>query len=142
MRGKGKTVHETYSFRISARALGALTLEGFCPRCFWVDSHIGFPPSPFPGIFSSIDGFSKKAVRNYIDRYGKFPEWGADMGNISGYLEVKRLKWHDKKSDSLLTGVPDEILSLVDGKCIIIDYKTARHTKTQDALMPMYEVQL
>ena len=137
-----KSVIPPDSFRISARALGALTLDGFCPRCFWIDSHIGFPPAPFPGIFNSIDSFSKKAIRNYIEKHSKLPEWGQCMGNVTDYLEVKKLRWYDKKSESLLTGVPDEILTLSNGKCIIIDYKTARYTKTQDALLPLYEVQL
>jgi len=41
-----------------------------------------------------------------------------------------------------LTGVPDDIFVLADGRYFIIDYKTARYTGAQDALLPLYRVQL
>ncbi len=48
----------------------------------------------------------------------------------------------DPKTNILLTGVPDEILRHPERGIWIGDYKTARFTETQDALAPMYEVQL
>ncbi len=41
-----------------------------------------------------------------------------------------------------MTGVPDEMFLRKDGSYLIADYKTARYTKHQDELLPMYEVQL
>ena len=44
--------------------------------------------------------------------------------------------------DILLTGAADGILKLADGTIAVIDYKTAKYTANQDALLPMYEAQL
>jgi len=41
----------------------------------------------------------------------------------------------------VLTGVPDGLLVRQDGSLVVVDYKTARFTAAQDALLPMYEVQ-
>jgi hypothetical protein len=48
----------------------------------------------------------------------------------------------DSETNVLLTGVPDEILRHPKKGVTILDYKTARHTPTQEELTPMYEVQL
>jgi hypothetical protein len=42
----------------------------------------------------------------------------------------------------MLTGTPDGIFVKSDGSHMIVDYKTARYTGTQDSLFPMYAVQL
>jgi hypothetical protein len=39
-------------------------------------------------------------------------------------------------------GEPDAVFKLKGGKTAIIDYKTARYTKGQDRLLPIYNVQL
>ncbi len=139
-----KTEGENKVFRISAKNLGALAMGDFCPRCFWIDYRLGSIPSPFPGIFSSIDAFTKRTVRNYIRQHATLPRWGAAIGEISGFVDIKtkEFRFHDKVSDSLLTGVPDEVLKMSDGTYTILDYKTARYTEGQDALLPIYEVQL
>ena len=41
-----------------------------------------------------------------------------------------------------MTGVPDDIFIMADGRYFIIDYKTARFTENQDKLLGMYRVQL
>jgi len=48
----------------------------------------------------------------------------------------------DPETNILLTGVPDEILRHPGRGLWIGDYKTARFTETQDALAPMYHIQL
>ncbi len=48
----------------------------------------------------------------------------------------------DARSKILLRGTPDGILVRADGKAVIVDYKTAKYTGKQDALFPMYSVQL
>jgi hypothetical protein len=48
----------------------------------------------------------------------------------------------DRQTNVLLTGVPDEILRHPKHGIWIGDYKTARVTDTQDALVAMYEIQL
>ena len=42
----------------------------------------------------------------------------------------------------LLTGNPDAIYQRPNGDIVIVDYKTARYTAGQDALLPIYEIQL
>jgi len=50
-------------FRISAKTLGELALPDFCPRCFWLKLHAKhLPLQIFPGIFSSIDAYTKRVV--------------------------------------------------------------------------------
>ena len=55
--------------RISAKNLGQLVLDDFCPRCFWLKLKLGFklPFQIFPGIFSTIDSYSKKITWQYFD---------------------------------------------------------------------------
>ncbi|MBA7714378.1 hypothetical protein ES703_123400 [subsurface metagenome] len=45
-------------------------------------------------------------------------------------------------SNVLLRGSPDAVFVREDGSYMIADYKTARYTKKQDKLLPLYEVQL
>ena len=60
---------------ISAKDLGALSLPDFCPRCFWIERHMGKSPSIFPGIFSSLDAITKRSAhRSFLER-GKAPDW-------------------------------------------------------------------
>jgi hypothetical protein len=51
-------------------------------------------------------------------------------------------EYNSAEYDILLTGSPDGILVRSDGSHIIVDYKTAKYTATQDKLFPMYEAQL
>lgn len=51
-------------------------------------------------------------------------------------------KWRVRIEDYELTGRPDAKFLLQDGTCLIVDYKTAPLTPTQDELLPFYEVQL
>lgn len=133
--------------RISAKDLGSFALLGFCPRCQWIKLHIQNKPpfQIFPGIFSTIDSYTKKYVSSYFEKYGRFPEW---LGNQEEFdCLVKKLHHStfnilDRQTDILLTGVPDEIFKLKDDSYFILDYKTAKYTETQDALLPLYEVQL
>jgi hypothetical protein len=48
----------------------------------------------------------------------------------------------DPETDIMLTGTPDGIFVKSDGGYVIADYKTAKFTGAQDALLPMYRVQL
>jgi len=137
----------TEILRISGKNLGELALPDFCPRCAWLKlkMHNRLPYQIFPGIFSSIDSYTKKVVHGWIDRHGRLPEWLADLGEIDGYIDPPHhSKFHLEIPEYgiLLTGAPDGMLRLADGAVAIIDYKTARYTKGQDRLLPMYEVQL
>jgi hypothetical protein len=131
---------------ISAKNLGALSMPGFCPRCFWIEMHAkGFPYQIFPGIFSSIDAYGKRVVHGWFDRQKSAPPWLAALGDIEGYRNpphYTKFSITDRKTGVVLRGTPDGILAMRDGSFLIIDYKTAKFTAHQDALFPMYATQL
>jgi hypothetical protein len=129
---------------LSARTLGALALPDACERCFWLHQRIGAPDSPFPGIFSSIDSYSKKVLQAALQHAKRLPHWFERFGLHGEPLPSPHHSWFKIATGhgSLqLSGTPDEILLAPDGGLIIIDYKTARF-KPEDSLRPLYEVQL
>ena len=131
--------------RISAKNLGAMSLPEFCPRCFWLKTHAKkLPFQIFPGIFSSIDSYTRRVVHGWIDELGP-PAWLDSIGRITGYIDppsYHTFQMHVEEHDLLLTGAADGILELADGSIAIIDYKTAKYTANQDKLLPMYATQL
>lgn len=132
--------------RVSGKDLGSLALGEHCPRCFWTQrlAPNGIPFQIFPGIFSSIDSFTKKVVHQWFDSTGA-PEWLGSLGPLAGYQEpphYSKFQVRHAATGVLLTGAPDAIFTKSDGSLVIADYKTAKFTDSQDALLPMYEVQL
>lgn len=124
-----------------------MALATFCPRCFWIRMKCGdkLPFQIFPGIFSSIDSYSKKVTAAHCRQHGRVPKWFDGFGDSGEPIVVPG--WHkfqlfDEETNILLTGVPDEILRHPKHGLWIGDYKTARCTENQDDLAPMYEVQL
>jgi hypothetical protein len=133
--------------RISGKNLGELALPSFCPRCFWVKLHCDnkLPYQIFPGIFSSIDSYSKKITNIHYEQHERVPYWFNGFGSLGKPMKIphySKFSVVDAETNILLTGVPDEILYKSDGSYFIVDYKTAKLTGTQDALLPMYKVQL
>ena len=133
--------------RISGKDLGALALPDACPRCFWIRRHtpLGLPWQVFPGIFSSIDSYTKRAVHGWFDVHGSAPPWLAELGELAGYINPphhSKFCLLDPETNILLTGAADGILVRPDGSHLIVDYKTAKFTGNQDTLYPMYEIQL
>ena len=133
--------------RISAKNLGALALSDYCPRCFYLKLKLQFklPYQIFPGIFSSIDSYSKRITWNYFNKYKKLPPWFSQFGNFS--RPIKSPGWSqfyliDEETNIKLTGVVDDIFQKEDQSYFIIDYKTARFTENQDYLLPLYKIQL
>jgi hypothetical protein len=132
---------------ISAKSLGELALPNFCTRCFWIKLMVGnkLPFQIFPGIFSSIDSYSKKLVCSWFDRHKGPPVWLEGLGYITGYTKsphYSRFYITDENTGIILRGSPDIIFNRKDGSYIIADFKTAKYTQTQDELLPMYETQL
>ena len=127
-----------------------LNLPDCCPRCFWLilRSEGKFPfQIPMPGIFSSIDGYSKNLIHTYFDSQKVLPSWFPNIGKVVGYLPGYKLHWSKFKTAHpetriVLRGTPDDVFSLDDGSYHIVDYKTAKATEKQDELFPAYEVQL
>jgi hypothetical protein len=133
--------------RTSAKSLGELALADFCPRCFWIKSKVNnkLPFQIFPGIFSTIDSYTKNIVHNWFDINMSVPPWLNEIGDITGYKKAPHYTKFfiiDEDTNILLSGTPDDIFVLSDNSHAIIDYKTARYTGTQDSLFPMYKVQL
>ena len=131
--------------RISAKNLGAVALNGFCPRCFWLRLHSDIPYQIFPGIFSSIDAYTKKIIHGYFDSQGKPPTWLNELGDLKGYIApptYHKFKFVDDETNILLTGSVDGVFVRGDGSHIIVDYKTAKYTGAQDKLYKEYEAQL
>jgi len=135
-----------HQIRISAKNLGAVAMADFCPRCFWIKLHCkDLPFQIFPGIFSTIDSYSKNIIHAYFDKHNSMPEWLNGLGKIKGYIDPphhSKFQLYDDKSGILLTGMPDGVFVKADGSYMIVDYKTAKYTGTQDELFPIYEIQL
>jgi hypothetical protein len=137
----------TYAHRISGKNLGQLAMPTFCARCFWIGQKApkGLPYQIFPGIFSSIDSYSKKVVHGWFDGQGEAPPWLETLGPITGYVDPpghQVFQTTHPETNILLTGAPDAVFTRADGSLFIADYKTARFTPFQDRLMPIYRVQL
>ena len=133
--------------QISAKNLGSLALLSFCARCFWLrmKCHNKLPYAIFPGIFASIDGYSKRITTYHFGRHGRVPKWFEGFGELGSPIKVpgwSKFQLIDEETNIRLTGVPDEILRHRKKELSILDYKTARFSDTQDALAPMYHTQL
>lgn len=137
----------TNQLRISAKTLGELALPHICPRYFWLKLHLNnkLPFQIFPGIFSSIDSYTKTIVHSWFDAHKCSPLWLQGIGELTGYVNPPHFSKYniiDPESNILLTGTPDGIFVRSDGHYVIADYKTAKFTGAQDSLLPMYQVQL
>jgi hypothetical protein len=135
------------ALRVSAKTLGLLALPTYCPRCFWIRVRLRgrLPFSIFPGIFSSIDAYSKAVTHGSLAATGVLPQWIAERYGAAVPIAVphhSQFQFTDDETGVTLSGVPDEIIRCSRGGFVVLDYKTARHTDAADALAPMYEVQL
>ncbi len=130
--------------RISAKDLGWLAESDFCPRDFWIERHAKALPFQmgFPGIFSSIDAYTKDIVERYFERNRRLPGWLGVIGDVKRILRIKASEFKTSRGDATLTGIPDLMFQRPDDSFTIVDYKTAKYTGNQDSLMPIYEVQL
>lgn len=131
--------------QISTKDLGELALEGFCPRCFWLGRHLDLPyQAGFPGIFSSIDSYTKSVVNERIRQGGGLPPWLAELGNVRAVMEPHYRTFRTLVEGATLTGSMDALFQMADGSFAVVDYKTARVPRPDrlDGLMPVYRVQL
>ena len=114
-----------------------------CDRCAWIKLHTKkLPWQIFPGIFSTIDAYTKKIVHNWIDREADKPQFLTDLG-ITGHIKVPHWSKFTMETEFgiTLSGAPDDLLTGPAG-IHIPDYKTAKFTETQDKLYPMYAAQV
>jgi len=134
------------AIKISAKNLGYTALPDFCPRCYWlrIKTNFKLPYQTFPGIFSSIDSYTKHCIHYIIDNISDKPQWMQQMGNIVGYETVphwSKNSFKDEKTGITLHGAQDDILVCNDGTRIVPDYKTQRHSDKQDQMFELYEIQ-
>jgi hypothetical protein len=111
----------------------------------WIKLKCRLPYQIFPGIFSSIDSFSKKVTWTYFEKYKKLPPWFDRYGKFVKPMKVPHFTtfgFKDEGTGVELRGVPDEVFLCEDGSYVVVDYKTARFTDHQDRLLGMYEIQL
>ena len=137
----------TEPVRISGKDLGALAMSEFCARCFWIQRRApdGLPYQIFPGIFSSIDSYTKKVIHGWFDQRGAAPQWLGALGPLTGYVNPphhSKFRLLDEGTNILLTGVVDGIFVRPDGSHLIVDYKTAKFTENAGSLFPIYRTQL
>ncbi len=140
--------------QISAKKAGGIDHPRFCERCFYRQERLkGFgsdlPGQFFPGIFSSIDVFTKRVVHDHFDRLGGAPRWllQGPCAGAKGYVNPphhSKFRVLDAAEEPavLLTGEADGIFERSDGTYAIVDYKTARYSAGQDELLPVYRAQL
>jgi len=135
---------KTKLIRVSAKTLGELALPDFCPRCFWIKKNVKtLPFQSFPSIFNDFDKLTKNFVHGWIDKYKTLPPWLQELGPIKSYIEPPSWRQLSIEVDNIiLSGSPDGIFVQPNDELLVVDYKTARHTGNQDALFPMYEVQI
>jgi hypothetical protein len=132
-------------FKISAKNLAQLNNENTCLRCFWnlLQLRHRTPFNIFPSIFSTFDSFQKQLVENAFEKTGKFPKWLGDMADAVGLADSPpRMEHIHQRTNIVLVGIPDHVFEWKDGSVSPIDYKTARYSKGQDSLKPLYEAQL
>jgi len=89
----------------------------------------------FDSTYNPVNPFLRFSLLPWFDALG-------DLGvpiRVPGWSKFQTL---DSQSNIVLTGVPDEILRHPERGTWIGDYKTARFTETQNALTPLYVVQL
>ena len=107
--------------------------------------HNKLPFSIFPGVFSSIDAYTKRVVHGCFDEKKKAPEYLKPLGEITNYVSpphFSKFQFFHKETNILLTGAADAIFEKSDGTYVIADYKTAKFTDAQDELYELYNIQL
>jgi len=142
-----KAVYQTKNeIKIGAKDLASLAMPDACPRCFWIKQKAKpLPFQIFPGIFSSIDAYTKKIVHSHFDEFNCAPEWLPALKNATGYLNTPywtKFRRLDIDTNILVQGMMDGLFGTAKGPLIIVDYKTAKYTQKQDELLPLYKAQL
>ena len=131
---------------ISATELGSYAGFRFCGRCAWIRLRVKpLPWQGFPGIFSSIDRYTKQIVVNHLAREGCLPSWMAEIGDAVTSLDPphwSKFKATDDATGATLRGEADAMFRLADGACAIVDYKTSRYNPENQSQHRVYRAQL
>ena len=137
----------TTKIRISGKNLGKFALPNACPRCLYLQlrTQVRLPYQKFPGIFNTIDRYTKIVTESWWSAHNQAPSWLREFGSIKCLLPTPHHATFfsiDLTTNVMLTGDPDAVCQMQDGSLAILDYKTAKFTAGQDELLPIYETQL
>lgn len=148
---------------LSAKQLGEIKMNNFCERCFWLKHNYRIEKdnifySPMPGVFSVLDQMIKDKINSFHNIKKNLPDWL--IGKIINELKVNKLKIKEiikpdkyeiflplnlggKNEIVKLTGKPDGIWRIANSNdVVIVDFKVAKYSETQENLLPLYETQL
>ncbi len=103
------------------------------------------PWQGFPGIFSSIDRYTKQVVVGHLEGEGFLPPWMAGVADSTEHLDPphwSRFKATDESTGVTLRGEADAVFRLADDTCIIVDYKTSRYNPDNRSQHRVYRAQL
>lgn len=103
------------------------------------------PWQGFPGIFSSIDRFTKQVILAHMQREGSLPRWLSGIGEATGHFDPphwSRFHATDYSTGVTLRGEADAVFAFPDGTCAIIDYKTSRYNPDNRSQHRVYRAQL
>ena len=103
------------------------------------------PWQGFPGIFSSIDRYTKQVILNHLQREGSLPPWLADVGGAVEHIDPphwSKFRATDDATGATLRGEADAIFRLPGGDCVIVDYKTSRYNPDNRGQHRVYRAQL
>lgn len=134
-------------FRIAAKQLAAFALPDACPRCLWLKMRVQhkLPWQTFPGIFGSLDAYTKRVVEYAVNENFLHQAWLMALPPVVACLRPphhSQFQVHDAATGILLTGQADAIWRCRDTSHIIVDYKTAMFSPKQQAILPLYAAQL
>jgi hypothetical protein len=132
---------------ITARNLGRFNLPSYCPACLKYLLHLRFQP-PYGmsgGLFGDAESCQKAILGYYLDKDGCLPKAFEPFCDVVARTKCnthhsKFRAMHD--SGVLLSGQPDEVLTLEDGSQCIIDHKSSRKDPNEDKFQGQYEVQV
>jgi hypothetical protein len=133
--------------RIASKALAHFHKPDACARCLWLKLKVGqkLPYQSFPGIFNSIDAYTKRVVAFAVAQQFLHQPWLMALPPLAGPVAVphhSKYQVQHQASGILLTGAPDAIFQCRDKAHILLDYKTAVYSAKQAALLPFYTAQL
>jgi hypothetical protein len=87
----------------------------------------------------------KRFVFAHFEKHKRLPSWLLECGDIGKPIKAPThhtFNFVEPKTNIMLTGDPDAVFQAKGGSLSILDYKTAKFTKTQDELLPIYVTQL
>lgn len=129
----------THSFKLSPSDLTFLWDE--CPRCFYLKVKLGFgrPATPFPSIFTRIDGLMKK---HFADKPTQSISLLLPPGRVmpgDGWVESEPIALPGHASHCHIRGKYDTLLEFENGTYGVVDFKTS---EAKDEHVAFYARQL